>query len=317
MAGYGYKAGRKYKNNYKKGNYNYGWNKQNSVISRAWKSIKEANKSNSSIDFAFKINYAFSAKFDKDTHTGVAAINVYEVLFRSENFRNMMKNYDQVKVNGVTARINVTDFSVATASTAVNVVTGWDKTGLSVIRNNSGDNFGDVEFYSDALNVDDSLILPTNYDNPAKKALYFRNVIGERIADGYGCKKGLLNSYQRFSRYESCFPSTIDEKACYVPTANFDEYITGYDPATAAFTISGDYSDGNVGDQIVAPNPCIPFENLAIKWKPTLLVGVFKTTNEASNTNPHGITQYGSCAQVIFNAEFTIPVTFKGQKGDR
>lgn len=307
---------------------NYSWNtfkKSNSVVSRAWKSIKEANKSNTQIDFAFKINYAFNAFYVPEDLTnnnpkgiGVAAINIYQVLLKSENFKNMMKNYDQVKVNGVTCRLNVCDATATLGSIgsikSINVVTGWDKTGLSVVRSIGDDNVGDVEFYSTALGDGVDPIEPANFDDATKHPLYFRNLIGARLAEGYGCKKGLLNSYQRFSRFESCFPSTMDEKTSYVPTSNFNEVETGYNYENGAITISGDYKDGSVSDLLTIPNPCLPFEQLGFNWKPTLLVGVFKSNYDGTANK---VVQYGACENVIFNGEFTIPVTFKGQKGDR
>lgn len=304
------------------GYYSKPYNKtQQSLISRAWKSIKEANNVNSTLDFAFKINYAFVANYTSSNQSGVAAINIYDVLFNSENFKNMMKNWDQVKVNGVTCRLNITDYSVA-ASTCVNVVTGWDKTGLSVIPlstktiEENGGYGGDVWFFSstnpnegNAPTVDQA-ILAGDWDDPEHPAKAFINRIGRKLTEGYGAKKGLLNSYQRFSRYESCWPSTMDEKCCYIPTANFAKYNTM--PTTNNIsTITSTYSDQCVNDQLAVANPCIPFENPNIKWKPTLLVGVFKTT-----VNAGVIEQYGDCTNVVFNGEFTIPVTFKGQKGD-
>jgi hypothetical protein len=318
-----YSKKRKYNNKYN----NYSWNtfkKSNSVVSRAWKSIKEANKSNTQIDFAFKINYAFNAFYKPEDTTngnpkgiGVAAINVYQVLLKSENFKNMMKNYDQVKVNGVTCRLNVCDATATLgnigAIKSINVVTGWDKTGLSVVRSIGDDNVGDVEFYSTALGDGVDPIEPGDFDDATKHPLYFRNLIGARLAEGYGCKKGLLNSYQRFSRFESCFPSTMDEKTSYVPTSNFNEVESGYNYENGAITISGDYKDGSVSDLLTIPNPCLPFEQLGFNWKPTLLVGVFMSNYDGTANK---VIQYGACDNVIFNGEFTIPVTFKGQKGD-
>lgn len=308
---------RKYRGNYSWNNYK----KSNSVVSRAWKSIREANKSNSSIDFAFKVNYSFVANYNQDSDTGVAAINIYEVLYKSENFRNMMKNYDQVKVNGVTCRLNVTDYTFAASQSAsvnaVNVITGWDKTGLSVVRNfGDDDKVGDVEFYSALAGGSDNLISSDEFDDTS--CVGFRNIIGKRIAEGYGAKKGLLNNYQRFSRFESCFPSTIEEKSQYVPTANFTEYATDksytpdVDTSNGMIEISSEFNQGSVNDQLASQNPLVPYEQLGFNWKPTLLVGVFKTT-----INGGEVTQYGQCGNVVFNAEFTIPVTFKGQKGDR
>jgi hypothetical protein len=305
---------------------NYSWNtfkKSNSVVSRAWRSIKEANKSNTQIDFAFKINYAFNVFYKPEDTTngnargyGVAAINIYNVLLKSENFKNMMKNYDQVKVNGVTCRLNVCDATTTLTGVnqmrAVNVVTGWDKTGLSIVRSIGDDNVGDVEFYSTGLGDGVDPISPNDFDDSTKHPLYFRNTIGARVAEGYGAKKGLLNSYQRFSRYESCFPSTMDEKTAYVPTANFSEVETGYNYDNGAITVSGDYNGSSVGDLLSIPNPCLPFEQLGFNWKPTLLVGCFISTLGEGDK----VVQYGACSSIIFNGEFTIPVTFKGQKGD-
>lgn len=328
---------------------NYNWNtfkKSNSVVSRAWKSIKEANKNNTQIDFAFKINYAFNVFFEKEDATstnpkgyGVAALNVYKVLLKSENFKNMMKNYDQVKINGVTCRLNVCDAEISLSERnvgAINVVTGWDKTGLSVVRSFGNESVGDVEFFHSAPDAMGTVkpISPEYFDQkdipaytdtstdpptevPAEPnggcPVYFRNVIGARLAEGYGAKKGLLNSYQRFSRYESCFPSTMDEKTAYVPTANFNDVETSIDTTgTGAIQISGEYSDSTVNDLLSIPNPCLPFEQLGFNWKPTLLVGCFRTS-----INGGTVQQYGECNNVVFNAEFTIPVTFKGQKGDR
>lgn len=259
--------------------YNTGYNynpyavsrrRSRSTMSRAMRSIREANSSNSSIDFAFKINYVFTASYDSTTKMGVAAINAYDVLLKSENFRNMMKNWDEVKLNGVTARLNVTDALVSLGSVAnvksINVITGWDKTGLSK---------NDVNFY-EGLSTNSGVILEEDFDTT--NALSYVNTIGPRVGQGYGAKKGLLNTYQRFSRYESCWPTTMEQKGCYIPTANFNEYNSGIDSNTGLTQISGDYSGQNVNAQLAQPNPCIPFENSSIKWKPTLLVGVFSTT---------------------------------------
>ena len=97
------------------------------------------------------------------------------------------------------------------------------------------------------------------------------------VAQGYGCKKGLVNSFQRFSRYESCFPSGIEEKACYVPTSTFKDYNGTQNPNTGEIAITNDFSGQVVNTQIAQTSPNVPFEG-SVKWKPTLLVGVFSTT---------------------------------------
>ena len=307
------------KKGYKKYN-KYGWNtykKSSSVVSRAWKSIREANKSNSALDFAFKINYAFSVMYSGDGeggNRGVAVINIYDVLQKSENFQNMSKSWDQVKINGVTVKLNITDgmttFSEAEGNNyrTVNICTGWDRTGITP---GTDANFETSSTSGDPPVTTWEIINRNDWDDNA--ATHFTNTIGRRITEGYGAKKGLLNQYQRFNRYESLFPESLDEKCCYVSCGNINDYISGYNNETGRARISGDYSAMAVMTQLSSPNPAIPFENPSIKWKPTLLVGAFRTTvGEAGE-----ITQYGAVGPIIFNGEFTIPVTFKGQKGDR
>lgn len=289
---------------YRRRSYNYLPYKRgysNGTKRRAVQTIKAANTQNSTINFAFKINYAFTAKFDSSSGKGTAAINVYDVLMKSENFLNLRNMYDTVKVNGVNVRINVTDadtsISDVSAIKSINIVTAWDKSGLSV---------GECEFYDSSNNV----ITDDDYDTG--KAATYLNLIGSKVT-GYGSiKKGLLNSYQKFTRYESCWPTTNNEKSLYIPTRMFNDFQTGLDTSTTKVAISGDYTDNVVNDVLSNPNPCIPFENVSVPWKPTLLVGVFKT-----KINGTSVEQYGSCETVVFNAEFTIPCTFKGLKGDK
>jgi len=273
---------------------------KNGVKRRAVQSIRAANNQNSTINFAFKINYAFTASYSDATKKGTAAINIYDVLQSSENFINMKNMYDTVKVNGVNVRLNVTDYTTtaAEASTvkAINVVTAWDKSGLST---------EEIEFY----NSNSDVITDDKYDED--KAVAYVNKIGSKVA-GYGSvKKGLLNNYQRFSRYEKCWPTTQQEKALYIPTRMFNNFSTGQNASSSLISISGDYTEDTVNDVLSNPNPCIPFENVAVPWKPTLLVGVFKT-----KINGSAVSQYADCEPVVFNAEFTIPCTFKGLKGD-
>lgn len=318
------KSYRQKKNYYYKKNWN-NFKKSSSVVSRAWKSIKEANKTNSTLDFAFKINYAFTVRYDGKSNAGgsdagVAVLNIYDILQKSENFQNMSKSWDQIKINGVTCKLNITDGMTtftqgADAWKTINIVTGWDRTGLTPSS--------DIVFYERAQgNLEPNEISQDHWDDPTKKCYSYKNVVGSRLSEGYGCKKGLLNQYQRFNRYEKLFPETLDEKCCYVSCGNINEFNGGYDVVSSMINLTGDYSDMSVMGILSSPNPAIPFEQPSIKWKPTLLVGAFRTTVTTS-TDPDTsvtstvLTQYGPVDPIVFNGEFTIPVTFKGQKGDR
>ena len=50
-------------------------------MGQAIQTIKATNNQNSTINFAFKVNYAFTASYDSSTGTGVAAINIYDVFY--------------------------------------------------------------------------------------------------------------------------------------------------------------------------------------------------------------------------------------------
>lgn len=286
MAGSSYYKKTISKRNYsnKKNYYSKPYNRySNNLISRAVKSMRECNNSNSTIDFAYKINYAFTAMYDSSSKAGVAAINLYHVLCQSQNFRNMSKNWDQVKINGAQVRLNICDAVLSYADISniksINVITGWDRTGLSL---------NEVDFYDNT----GSTVVKNDWDDTP--AGHFRNKIGEKIAAGYGCKKGLVNSYQRFSRYESIYPKKLEEKSCFVPTSTMELYENEdqRDPNTGIVGITDGFSNQNIMSQIAQPNPCVPFEN-SIKWKPTLLVGVFSTTidreSQPQTVNPDWI----------------------------
>lgn len=269
---------------------------------RAIQTIRAGNNQNSTINFALKVNYAFSAKYDASTDKGVAAINIYDVLMKSENFINLKNMYDSVKVNGVNVRINVVDANSSVANVnavkSINVCTAWDKSGLSL---------SDIVF----LDANGDEIINNTFDT--NKAISYYNTIGKKIT-GYGSvTKGLLNQYQKFTRFEKCWPTTLQEKGCYIQTDLFNDFTTGHDAINSIETISGDYSDQIVNSVLAQPNPVIPFENMSVPWKPVLLVGVFKSTIDETT---HAVTQYGNTDEVLFNAEFTIPCTFKGLKGD-
>lgn len=290
---YGYRKGYGYKSSYPYGN---------GVKRRAIQSIKAANSQNSTINFALKVNYAFSARYDSASNYGVATINIYDVLMKSQNFLHLKNMYDSVKVNGVNVKINVVDAdsSIAELSAvkSINVVTAWDKSGLSV----QDCEFGDGE---------NNTITEDHYDDTGVKK--FMNKIGSKIT-GYGSvTKGLLNQYQKFTRFEKCWPTTGDEKTCYIPTTTFRDFIESINGTTSQIQLKDTYSDMCVHDIANNNNPVIPFENSAISWKPTLLVGVFKSTID---TSTGAVDQYGNCGCVLFNAEFTIPCTFKGLKGE-
>ena len=271
--------------------------KKKSTNKRMKGNFKAAKGTKDSLGLVIKCNYSFSAKYDKTNDYGTAIIPIYELLQKSPQFNSFLKLYDQVKINGIRTKLNVVDVATTARDVStiksINIVTAWDRTGLSKSQ---------VDF-SDGTN----LIQPEKWDEtPAK---LFKPKIGKGIVNATGVNKTILNGYQRWSSSPFLYASTMEEKCCYLPTGNFIDYRSGE-------TTTGEYAFNNLYDGLKPneffndSNPTIPFEVGQIKWKPILMVGVFKSSLGSDNA----IIQFDDCEAVLFNGEFTIDVTFRNMK---
>ena len=88
--------------------------KWNYYKSRGQRKAAAAQTDNAKI--VIKSNSVHSAAYDKENKYGVAAINVWDILAKNPQFINQKQNYDQVKVNSVTARLTVADALISTAT---------------------------------------------------------------------------------------------------------------------------------------------------------------------------------------------------------
>ena len=283
--------------------------KSSSLKSRTSSQFKKAKTGNDSFSFVCNTNYVFSAAYDTNTRYGVAAIPIWNVLANNANFQHFASSYDQVRLDGVRVKLSVTD-----AQTSINNYTqvknttifcAWDRTGLSLPQ---------VEFFK--TKADGS----PDYDHPIDISQYdteatggFRIKIGDGIVNATGVDKSILNNFQRWQKYLYNYPNLLAEKAQYVPTGSIEKVVQSVNWQTASYNISNKWQLPpnllmNTG------NPCSPLECNTLRYKPVLLVGVF---NNQLNTNTGDIVQYGSCSPVIFNAEFSISLTFKDMKAAR
>lgn len=284
---------------------NWGFNpykkyKASSVNKRSKGNYKAGKQTRDAMNLNVKCNACFSAAYDSDKDAGAACINVYEVLRTNPQFASFVKLYDQVKIGGVRVKLNVVDATTTINQVNqiknINVITGWDRTGLSRDQ---------VIFYA----KNNSEIPRADWDSSGANTIF--PSIGKGIVNATGVDKSILNSFQRWNRNPFLFPSTLEEKSQYLSTSNFEEAVASYTYDNGLYTINEDYDSTPIAELFNSSNPCLPFESPSCKWKPTLMVGVFTSNYDTTNKV---INQYASCNPVLFNAEFSIDVTFRNLK---
>ena len=284
---------------------NWGYNpykrwKTSSSNKRYKGQMKAAKQVKDSMSMNIKCNVTFSASYDATKDMGGTAINIYELLRQNPQFQNFNKLYDQVKIGGIRCKLNVIDalISVANANEvkSINVAVAWDRTGLSREQ---------VKFFDSTPEE----IARIDWDTSGAHS--FCPKIGKGICNATGVDKSTLNSYQRWNKNMNLFPSTLEEKSQYLSTSNFEDVIANYSYETGLYYVNESNDSTPITELFNSANPCLPFESPSCKWKPTLLVGVFRS--EYNNTSK-AIDQFVQTNNVLFNGEFSIDVTFRNMK---
>lgn len=284
---------------------NWGYNpykkyKSSSGSKRSRGNFKASKQTRDSMSLVVKCNACISSAYDATNDVGVSVINIYEVLRTNPQFASFVKLYDQVKVGGIKVKLNVVDAQTSINSISqiknINVITAWDRTGLSKDQ---------------AVFYDSNAEVISREDWDTSGVHHFATKIGKGIVNATGVDKSILNSFQRWNRNPFLFPSTMEEKSQYLSTSNFEEVVASYDYTTGAYVVNESNDATPITELFNSANPCLPFESPSCKWKPTLMIGVFTSSYDSTN---HVIKQYDSCNAVLFNAEFSIEVTFRNMK---
>lgn len=268
---------------------------------KAWGNFKAAAQARDTMTMVLKCNHCFASGYLPANERGVAAINIFDVLQKNPNFQALAKMHDQVKIDGIRVRLTITDATTTlgtlNAVKTVTVYTAWDRTGVSIDK---------VDF----MDGEGQLITKEYYDSAEPKQ--YANKIGKGIIENSSAKKSLLNNFQRWNSFLQIKPDGA-EKSQYLNCSLFSPVMDTPSATTGIAEVLEEYAEGTVNDLLDSGNPCTPFESSDVRFKPTLLVGVFAN---AYNTETGSITQYGSCAPVLFNGEFSICCTFKNMKGN-
>lgn len=262
---------------------------------------------------------------------GIYPMNIYDVLRKSEFYNSYASMYDEFKIDRIKVKLLPTQFTYTATSGSggqtyknVTVYTAWDRTGLSydqVILNITGTKGTDTQIgYAE----DDGTV-----DHGKSDGIYC--VVGENITTYSSAESRIVNPGTNTSIVRWLNPKTMQEKSQWVSTSALREWYSGYDESSGRFYgIKTGYASGNnlnylngeaemafdtlIGSDgtkaasidfsrlsaLNSDNPCYLIEDNGIKFKPTLLVGVYPAVASSENN---------ICK---FNVETEVVCTFRG-----
>lgn len=266
---------------------------------------------------------------------GVYAMNIYDQLRKSDFFNSYASMYDEFKIDRVKVKLLPTEFTyTATSGTAggyknITVYTAWDRTGLNkdqvVLYTRNVTKESNVIGTSDAGNIDGLYVTIgkdiTTYSsaesrviNPGTNTSIVRWLNPKTMQEkSQWIGTGQLEQW--YTEYVVNSGETLEGRYIGIPTG-FEPQATSVAPQV---TFDGDIDVGatnvRTDDAITGPadvqfstyfnkisamnsdNPCFLVENGGIRFKPTLLVGIYPES--ASNI----------CK---FNVETEVVCTFRG-----
>lgn len=283
-------------------------------------------------------DYGGSLNTDEFADTGCAAINIYDVLRKSDYFIQFSEMYDQIKIENIRAKIIATNWATSKEESSTEkineivksrsyiIVTAWDRTGLSpeqIIKDPYwGKEIGNPNFDPTKPDGPDNprlIISPFNYR--------FWTKISRSITSYSSAKTKHLGPGNAYEIVRQLYPENNWEKSQFVSTKLL---IPQYDRSNdAAFTYNCFYR--TVGGTLkgfdwnekyptnILSNPSCPF-------KPTLLVNVIPGPSPQVITydepDPYGLNRQlaigiNKIKPVTFDVEFDIVVTFRGLRYNR
>ena len=265
--------------------------------------------------------------------TGVYALNIWDLLRRSEFYQSYASMYDQVKIDRIKLKltpVNWTFNSENSTYKALTIVTAWDRSGLSpeqvYVRGKpatgaltprvGGDN---TEHYP--ITEQTAPLLDHN-------GLYV--IMGNEICTYSSAQTRNLNPGSSLQITRVLYPSSMAEKSQYVNTSDLKEWYEHFDPVLSRFwgidipdTVVGNPQEidnlidvdqdvviGALSNSYSATNnPCYLLEDPSIQFKPTFLLGIQSSNplNDA-NVDKNAVLD----GPVTFNIEADIGVTFRG-----
>lgn len=263
-------------------------------------------------------------------NNGGYALNIWELLRKSEFYQSYANMYDQVKLDKVTVKLTPYQFPIVNYGNSVGIkqyynsytiVTAWDRTGLSneqmVYIHSQGGTESKKEWKVGNRNNEDGL---------------YPQLSGKSIATySSAIQRNINPNSSTASITRTLYPTTIGEKSYWVNTGDLRNWYDGFDaehgryygitPQTAiqsrSLTIEAQqmvipqYPLTAVGavTRMQATNPCYLLETAEVPFKPTLLIGML---NEEIDLSAEGQNWGKLTPRMKFNVECDCVVTFRG-----
>lgn len=247
---------------------------------------------------------------------GIYALNVYDLMRKSEFYQSYSKMYDEFKIDNVKIKLIPSSFNISQGTNgnyqSLTVYTAWDRTGLSQEQ---------LLFHATAATATSEYIGTTS-DLDGLYTNIGSNITTYSSSESKQVHPGTNTTITRWLK-----PKTINEKAAWLSTSVIDQWCTGWDSAHGRYY--GIPTRGNLDEAILAQlapaggtgsvvnlisispaikeNPCFLVETPDIKFKPTLLVGVYPSIND--EIDPSALPSEN---KILFNLEADIDVTFRG-----
>ena len=285
---------------------------------KAYGNIKAARQQADQATFVINIPSQASCfnitDFSNGTNTwnnGVVPINIYDLLRKSEFYQNYANMYDEFKIDKIKVKLLPTSFVVSTDEQYRNltVYTAWDRTGLS---------YEQIVHSITAVNGQRTLNLYTN--------------IGDDITTYSSAESRTVNPNTNTSIVRWLSPKTLQEKTQWLSTSLLRKWYKSYEPEFGRYVgiplQDGTDADNGFGysslnyagvrdlnNQVITAarllespagkfNPCFLLEDNGIKFKPTLLIGIYPAVTQA---------QFARHSNMVkFNVETEVVCSFRG-----
>lgn len=285
--------------------------------------------SNDSFDCGQTINQIYLDRGDSGWYdTGCCAINIYDVLRRSDYFAEFSRLYDQFKIDNIRAKIIATNWATSREESSTEkineiikarsyvIVTAWDRAGIEkdqIVRSQ--------EWINDPY-------------TPENKKFYV--TLGKNITTYSSAKTKHLGPGNAYEIVRQLYPENLQEKNQYISTSLLKRQQTRvnseYFPYNCFYKKVVPVTPQNPnGYEYVATDfdsryPCNLLADTACPFKPTLLVDVISGPNpmvtDIKERDPEGFDTLltigiNKIKPVTFDVEYDITVTFRGLRYNR
>lgn len=283
----------------------------------------------------------------KERSLGVYAMNIFDQLRKSEFFSNYANMYDEFKIDRVKVKLLPTNWASAANTNGnyyknLTVYTAWDRSGLTDQQYELfvGTDYGNLNIPGISANTW-VIGTPTGHDTGSGidyGGLYV--TIGSDLTTYSSAESRVINPNTNTTITRWINPKTMQEKSQWLSTGLLKPWYLEYDgvkgryikipvtdiagirndeeiAATEQVAITGDGTvtglKGILKSSISAlssDNPCSLTEDQGIRFKPTLLVGIYPNDQNTAQVGPNN--DQIPINTVSFNVETEVVCSFRG-----